>query len=338
MQQKKIVSLKDIARIAGVAPSTVSAVLNGKTEQARISMAVADKVLKVIEQTGYQPNHTAVSLRTGKTKIIGLIVEDISNGFFAAMAKQIEARVYAYGYKIVYCSTDGQEQKGRELISILYRQVDGLIITPVPGMEKDMADVLEHNKPVVLIDRFVPALNITACLVDNEDGIMQGMQHLMGKGYRKVAFVTIAQPMVQMQLREKSYISCMQQHALEPMVLKIPYNSKLPYMVDTITSFLQATHAEAVFFATNYLGLAGLESIQRCGFSIPDDIAVICFDDNETFRLHTPGITAIEQPIEAIADEAIHLLMRSFKGEIINGDRENLLRLFPARLLVRGST
>src|SRR5919112_3360214 len=106
----KRVSIKDIAKQVGVVPSTVSFVLNGKAKEMRISDELAEKIKAVVKEKGYQPNHTAVSLRTGRTKILGLIVEDISNVFFATLAKIIEDEVYAMGYKILYCSTENNDQ------------------------------------------------------------------------------------------------------------------------------------------------------------------------------------------------------------------------------------
>src|SRR5688500_556217 len=122
----KKVSIKDIARMAGVAPSTVSFVLNGKAKAMRISDSLAEKVVAVAEEQGYRPNQLAVSLRTGKSKILGLVVESISGHFFGSLAKVIEEEAEHYGYRVVYCSTDNNSKKGHELIRMLsMRQVDG---------------------------------------------------------------------------------------------------------------------------------------------------------------------------------------------------------------------
>ena len=129
----KRVSLKDIARIAGVSPSTVSFVLNGKAKQMRISETLATKIIEVAKKEGYHPNPVAVSLRTGKSQILGLIVETISGNFFASLSRIIEEEAARYGYKVVYTSTENNHQKGKELIGMLsQRQVDGYIITPTP--------------------------------------------------------------------------------------------------------------------------------------------------------------------------------------------------------------
>ena len=157
----KRVSIKDIAKQAGVVPSTVSLVLNGKSKEMRISDELAERIKALARETGYQPNHTAVSLRTGKSKIIGLIVEDISNVFFSTLAKTVEDEVYALGYKIVYCSTENSDEKGNELIRTLFhQQLEGFLITPSTGMEGEVARLLQHKKPVVLMDRYFSNLDV----------------------------------------------------------------------------------------------------------------------------------------------------------------------------------
>src|SRR5687768_16180745 len=142
----KKVSLKDIARMVGASPSTVSFVLNGKGEEMRISAKLADKILRVAKRENYQPNNIAVSLRTGKSKIIGLIVDTISGNFFAALARIIESEAEKFGYKVIYCSTGNESKKARELLGMLYQyHVDGYLIIPTEGLEKEIEN-LSLNK------------------------------------------------------------------------------------------------------------------------------------------------------------------------------------------------
>ena len=121
----KEISIKDIAKMAGVVPSTVSLVLNGKARQMRISDLLAERIKKIAHEAGYKPNQVAVSLRTGSSKLIGLIIEDISNIFFANMAKVIEDEVQKYGYRVVFCSTDNNALKGNDLINALFQSANG---------------------------------------------------------------------------------------------------------------------------------------------------------------------------------------------------------------------
>jgi LacI family transcriptional regulator len=335
----KRVSLKDIARIAGVSPSTVSFVLNGKAKQMRISETLASKIMEVAKKEGYHPNPVAVSLRTGKSQILGLIVETISGNFFASLSRIIEDEAARFGYKVVYTSTENNRQKGKELIGMLsQRQVDGYIITPTPGMEQDIKELIADNKPVVLMDSYFPGIDVPHVLVNNYEGVLKGMAHLIEKGYRRVGFVTVDLNLVQMEERLKAFQDSMHKAGLatDDLVLSIKYEEDKEQGIHQVTSFIQNTpDLEAVFFATNYLGLLGLESIHRLGLKLPDDLAMIVFDDHDVFRLYPPGITCIRQPAEEIAKTALELLMEQLgKG---NNGGESKIEISPG-LVVRGTT
>lgn len=335
----KRVSLKDIARIAGVSPSTVSFVLNGKAKQMRISETLATRIMEVAKKEGYHPNPVAVSLRTGKSQILGLIVETISGNFFASLSRIIEDEAARFGYKVVYTSTENNRQKGKELIGMLsQRQVDGYIITPTPGMEQDIKELIADNKPVVLMDSYFPGIDVPHVLVNNYEGVMKGMAHVIEKGYRRIGFVTVDLDLVQMEDRLKAYQDSMSKAGLstDNLVLALKYEEDKEQGIHNVTSFIQNTpDLEAVFFATNYLGLLGLESIHRLGLKLPDDLAMIVFDDHDVFRLYPPGITCIRQPAEEIAKTALELLMEQLgKG---NSGGESKIEISPG-LVIRGTT
>lgn len=337
----KKISIKDIATRVGASASTVSFVLNGKATEMRISERLAKSIKETAEDLGYQPNQIAVSLRTGKSKILGLIVENISYNFFATLARIIEDEAELFGYRVVYCSTENELQKGRDVIRMLsQRQVDGYLITPSHGMEQDIQSLLRHKKPIVLMDRYLPGIVAPHVLVNNYAGAMKGMKHLVRKGYKKVGFVTVDLPQVQMQQREEAYLNFGRQNKIDPdkkLILRLKYNYDQKEAVRLISNFITRNKGlEAVFFATNYLGITGLESIKQLGLRIPEDIAVICFDDHDIFRLYPPGITSIEQPIAQIARTSVHLLMHQL-GKYKHKFKKTQIEL-AAHLIERGST
>ncbi|WEK34085.1 MAG: substrate-binding domain-containing protein [Candidatus Pseudobacter hemicellulosilyticus] len=340
----KIVTIKDIAGKAGVAPSTVSAVLNGKAKASRISNQLAERVKGLAESMGYRPNHTAVSLRTGKTRVLGLIVEDISNVFFATLAKIIEEEADSIGYKVLYCSTENNEEKARERIRMfLQRQVDGFLITPTAGMRTEVCKLVEQNKPLVLMDRYFPGLGVPHVLVNNYHGARLAMDHLLERGYKNIGFVTVRLDQVQMQQRRAAYDAALQEAGLpvtESHILELSYQDRAEDAVAGIRSFLSRQPAlDAVFFATNYTGVYGLEAIKDLAVPIPGRLAVVCFDDHDIFRLYSPGITIVQQPVSQIARTAMQLLIRQF--EQIPGvslPEAAMQVLQPARLVIRGST
>lgn len=334
-------SIKDIARIAGVAPSTVSTILNGKEESRRISHALVQKVLNIAKQKGYTPNQVAVSLRTGSSKIIGLLVEDISNVFYASIASIIEDQLKTFGYRVVYCSTKNDPANCIELINMLYqRQVDGYIITPVEGIENALKSLTDKRKPVILIDRYFKELNLSHVLVDDKTGMYDGMNHLIGNGYKNIGFVTVDLAQTQMNYREQAYKQFLKEHDMEfreERILKIPFRTSSEVMVEQLVTFIRDTpDMNALFFSTNYLCIAGLQSLQRLKLSIPHEMALISFDDHELFSIYPPGITAIRQPVKEIGHNAVSLLIDYLQ---LSTDHFIDKHLFiPGKLMVRGST
>ncbi|GAB3020388.1 LacI family DNA-binding transcriptional regulator [Niabella terrae] len=310
-------SIKDIAKLAGVVPSTVSFVINGKEKEMRISEEMAKKIRKIIKETGYVPNRSAVSLRTGRTHVIGLIVEDISNTFFSLLAKAVEDNAYKVGYRVVYCSTENDDKKGTEQIKMLHKQVDGFIITPSSGMKQEIIKLKKSKKPVVLLDRYFPEVGLPSVLVDNREGIAKGVDLLVQKGYKKIAFIITALDMMQMKERLSAFQVSIKKSGLYQagLILKLPYSAHEGAYVEGIRNFLKKNKdIDAIFFATNYLGIDGLKVLQELKWKIPSRVAVLSFDDHDIFKLYAPSITAINQPIAEIAQKGVEMLTQQMNA------------------------
>jgi LacI family transcriptional regulator len=337
MTNKKI-SIKDIAKLTNTSITTVSFVLNGK---GRISKEITKKILDVAAKNGYEPNRMAVGLRTGVSKVIGLVVENIGGPFFGAMAKVIEEEAEKEGYRIIYCSTNNNIQKGKDVIKMLSQQlVDGYIITPVKGLEKDIQNLIANEKPVVLIDGYFPGLDIPHVLVDNYNSAFNAIDHLIKAGYKKVGFVTADLDLIQLQDRMHGYKDALKANNIKEdkkLIFKLPFDTDKDDAIDAIKGFIgQQKQMDAVFFTTNYLGTNGLQSIKQLGLDIPRDLAMISFDDNEIFSLYPPGITTVQQPTYEIAKSAIDLLLSQ-----IRSDAHNISKIkyqIPSKLIERGST
>lgn len=307
----------------------------------RISKDLEKKVKSIAEKLGYTPNQIAVSLRTGQSKLVGLVVESIAGHFFGLLAKIIEEQAAKAGYKLLYSSTENKSQRGIEILRMFSQhQVDGYLITPAKGMEKEIENIARHKKPLVLIDSYFPNDSISHVLVDNYQGMMMGMEHLFERGYKNILFITVKLPLVQMEERKRAFKDALMERKIKRVneqILEIPFNSTSEEITKQVKTFIRArSGADAVFFATNYLGIPGLEAIQQEGLSMPKDIAMICFDDHDLFRLFPNGITAIRQPIADIAKTAIHLLIKQLEAGAEKGECEKI-ELRPV-LIQRGST
>ncbi|QJX49214.1 LacI family DNA-binding transcriptional regulator [Hymenobacter taeanensis] len=338
---KKRTLINDIASHLEVSIATVSLVLNGKAKQSRISDAVAERVLKYVEEVGYKPNHLAKSLRTGKTHVIGLVVEDISNPFFATVAWLIEKQAFERGYRIIYCSTDNDPAKSKELISMFReRHVDGFIIVPSDGIEDEVQNILREQTPTVLFDRFLPGLATNYVVVDGAQGTYKAAQHLLEQGFRNIAFVTTNSVQTQMEARLAGYTKALEERGLAPKVKRVVASKNAEPLIAELHAFIQENRdsCDAIIFSTNYLSIYGLEAINRLQLQIPADIAVVSYDDHDLFRLYTPAITVIAQPIESIAKNVIDILLEQLQQPndhaMVNDNRIVL----PTALVVRKSS
>ena len=312
---KKKISIGDIAKHLNISKTTVSFVLNGKAREKHISESLEEKVLTYIKEVGYKPNAFARGLRTGKTKIIGMLVEDISDPFFASIARMIEEEANKKGYRIIYSSTENDTERTKALIDIYRtRQVDGYIIAPPPGVEEDIRSLMHDNLPVILFDRYFPDLQTDNVVVDNFEATYNAVQHFFNNEYKNVAFVTLPSEQIQMQERLRGYQTVINERKDRAYIKKI----------------------DAVFFATNYLADAGLEAIRNLGLSIPGDLGVIVFDDYRLFRLFTPSITAISQPIQEISETVIKLLLSKLTSSPKVSEPNTVV--IPTSLIIRNSS
>jgi len=309
--QKKALVIGDIEKQLNTSINTVSFILNGKAEQKRISTKLTQKVLKLVDELGYVPNHLAKSLRTGKTNIIGLIVEDISNPFFVNVARQIEEEANKKGYKIFYCSSESEPGKTKELIKVFReRQVDGYIITPSNGIEDEILSLQKSKCHLILLDRYLPGVNTNYVVVDNVGGAYNAVKHLIEEGYKNIGFVTVVSKLSQMQGRMDGYKKALDGNSKRPFIKRLKYNEDPEKMVQQIVSFLkEKPEIDAIFFATNYLGISGLEALKRLNYKIPSDLGVVSFDDHDLFRLYTPSVTVVAQPVEEMSKRIINILL-----------------------------
>jgi LacI family transcriptional regulator len=315
----KKVSIKDIARELNISITTVSFVINGKSEEMGISSNTANRVHDLINKMGYNPNSAARMLRTGKSKTIGLIVEDISNYFFGNIAKVIEIEANKNGYNVFFSSTENNDNTARELISKMKKSsVDGYIITPTVGIKDEIVKLKKENVPFVLLDRFIQDVETNYVVVDNYNGAYDLTKHLLGNGFSKIGYISIFSEMTQMKDRERGFSSALKDAGIEikdQEILKVNFEDLNENLLKSIQEFLKMNpQLDALFFATNYLGVAGIEAIQQVDLKIGEDIAVVCFDDNDIFRLLNPSITVSAQPIREIAIQSIDLLLNAINN------------------------
>ncbi|WP_231465710.1 MULTISPECIES: LacI family DNA-binding transcriptional regulator [unclassified Pedobacter] len=331
------ISIKDIANRVGTSTTTVSFVLNGKAEEKHISANITAKVLSVVAELGYQPNSIARSLRTGKSKIIGFLVDDISKPFFSNIAGVIDQAASAQGYKIIFSSTGSDKKRIKEILSMFKeRSVDGYIIATAEGLEEEIGALVNSGTPVVLFDRYLPNIKSDYILTNNHGATFDATTHLIENGYENIAFVTIKTVQKQMLERLNGYTEALQKNGKKPQVLEINYqNSEQATLA--IQKFLEAhKELDAVIFASNYLTMDGLKLSRFGKEKLLSGLAIVSFDDFELLEFIKPSITAIQQPIQELGEKVVKQLLKRLKADTNDTERETFN--IDASLCIRQST
>lgn len=315
---KKKISIKDIANELNLSITTVSFIINGKID--KFSPITVYKVRELIKKRGFKPNSAARMLRTGKSKTIGLIIEDNGNYFFGNIAKIIELEARKNGYNVFLSSTDGSNDIAKDLINKMKAvSVDGFIITATKGLSEEIDALKKENIPFVLLDRLVPEVEANYVILDNYKGAYDLTKHLVKNKYKNIGYITISNGMSQMIDRQNGYKNCLMDSKINMpsnSILEVSFKDDSNTIISAIKKYIAHNkNLDAIFFATNYLGVLGIEAIQQSNLNIPKNIAVVSFDDNDLFRLFDPSITVASQPIHEIATKAIELLLKVVKKE-----------------------
>ncbi|BFP40152.1 LacI family DNA-binding transcriptional regulator [Flavobacteriaceae bacterium GF1] len=310
---KKKASLKDIAKELGVSVATVSYVLTEKKDS-RVSPAMAKKVKEVAKRLNYQPNTVAQSLKTGSTNTIGLILADISNPFFANIARVIEDEAAKSNYTVIFGSSDEKASKSKQLIDFLSsRQVDGFIIAPSEGGEEHLRLLQKQGMPVVLIDRFFPEVFSDQVMIDNFKASFDLVEELVKSGHKNIGMLAYGNSLHHMQERVRGYQSVLKKYDLKSTPDKlghIPYENILFEVESAIDKMLASKEPiDSIFFATNTLAIRGLKYFHKLNIKVPDDVAVVSFDQGEAFDFYYCPLTHVRQPLEKMAKNAVHCLI-----------------------------
>lgn len=307
------VTIKDIAREAGVSTSLVSFVMsNAVAGEAlyRVSSETSKRVLEVAERLQYKPNSSARALRSGKTGTIGVVVSDIANPFFAEIARYLEDQAYKYDYNVIFGSSDENPEKFQRVVDVLLNKgVDGLILVPCAGSEGVIRQVVESGINTVLLDRIVPGLQVSSVVLDNREAAKEITGKLLARGARRIDMVSYSMNISNARDREQGYLDAMKEAGLEQAthIERITHNS-----YGTIPEYFRAARergVDAFMLATNTLASLVISEIYKNGCRIPSDFQVACFDRNPLYDIYGASIIYVGQPVDAFASKAMDLMM-----------------------------
>ena len=330
-------TIKDVARMAGVSPTTVSHALSGRRPVARDTLA---KVEEAVEALDYRPNANALSLRTGRRMAISLIVPDIVNPFFAQLARGAEDAASERGFQVYLCNTDLRPEREAEHLSrALARVVDGVVLaatTTSPESRRAVTRLVEEGVPLILVDEMVPGLGVGGVFADNVDGGRLAAEHLLAVGCRTIAVINGPEELPSAQQRQAGF-----ERALAIVGESVPAirQRSVPYRIDegerATAEILDVEPAiDGLFAADDLLAIGAIRAIHERGLRVPDDVAVCGFDDISWMEMVTPSLTTVSQPIEEIGARAVELLLGCLEG----ARRYDEVVVVPVSLTERAST
>jgi LacI family transcriptional regulator len=304
-------TLADVAKIAGVGVMSVSRVVNGTR---RVSPEVERKIRAAIEKIGYQPNEAARVLKGNKSSVLGLIVPDLADPFFAACCNAIQESAWDAGYMtLMAASRHREEVERRETEMMVQRKVAGLIVVAIGSQNNHFVAAKQEGVPLVAFDRPIEHVEADTLTVDNQEAAFAATRHLIEHGHRNIVCIADDERIYTKFRRVSGYSRAMREAALPPRVSLVGVMTGS--VAEQLHLLLESTpRPTAIFAASNLVCTDVLRNLQKYSLRIPADIALICFDDFSAATLVSPPITVIQQPLVELGQKAAQMLLDRVKG------------------------
>ena len=304
-----------MAERLGYSATTISRVLSGKAEKYRISPDTVNAVLREARRCNYSPSVAAQSLRTRRSNTIGLLLPSVANPYFADMASVIITELNSAGYTTIVVDTMESEQRLSESArSLISRQVDGILAVPCGEKGMDL-EMLSAQIPVVLIDRYYEDTSLPYVTTNNYQGGLDATRHLLSRGHTRISCIQGVQSSMPNKERVRGYVKAMEDEGLaqDIDIIGNEFSVQNGYL-ETKLLMSRAQRPTAIFALSNTIMLGALKAIREAGLRIPEDVALISFDNNLYMDYMTPSITRISQPVEDMAKLAVKILLDKIKG------------------------
>ncbi len=308
-------TIKDVAKLAGVALSTASYALSGDS---RVSSKTRSKVLEAARQLNYRKNGFAMDLKRSRTKTIALILTDLSGPYYSELIRSVQEVALTNGYDLIACSSMG----GRDSTAVKFlreKRADGAIILAPNIRDEVLIETSGPQFPIVVMDRPLCSEFLVNVLVDGEQGGYTATRYLLENGHRHVAYISGSSDSYDNHLRYQGYLRALAEAGLEEQskwrlsgnfVREGGYNA-------TKMMIMQGSLPTAVFYGNDEMAIGGLKAFEESGISVPDDVSVIGFDDIQLAEYVNPPLTTIRQPKSEAGSLAAHLLFQILGGESV---------------------
>jgi LacI family transcriptional regulator len=329
--------LRDVAAAAGVSLSVASRVLSGKADAYRISESASRRVRKEAERLGFQPDRSAKALRLGKSRMIGVVVPDIANTFFASIAQQVAFAAERVGYDVLLADSSNSSVREASLIAqLLSRQIEGLVVCPVGGSFDHLNDRSLQKFPLVLVDRVTEISHAHVVTSDHRLGGMMLAEHLLMAGHRRIGVLQGLPGTWTNEKRLEGIRAALRKSRLKEDTLSICGSD---FTIESGASACRQLlrdqpNVSAIIALGNPQALGCLEVFQEKGLGIPQDLSLVSFDDHPFVSHLASPLTVIQQDVCMLGREASRLLFFDLLGNVATKKSEVIV---PVKLEVRKS-
>jgi LacI family transcriptional regulator len=327
-------TIGDVAKRAGVSTVTVSRVINGANN---VSPLTRQKVERAIKELNYVPSVAARSLRSRRTQALALLVPDITNPFWTTVARGVEDAAQKGGYSLLLCNTDENAAKQQHYIDVMISQrVDGVIIAPCHSNAAKLKRLRDRSIPTVVLDRRVEGWQVDTVISDSISGARALVKYLISLGHQRIAVLSGPKHTSSAEDRVIGYHVALAESG-------IPFDKKMIYRgefkvssgVAMMEQLLERSPRPTAIFATNNsIAMGAIEAMNRQGLNIPQDLALVCFDDIPYLSYMLPFLTVVAQPVYELGVQAAQLLLCRLGGKVDSPPSKLVL---PTSLVIRYS-
>jgi LacI family transcriptional regulator len=307
-------TIKDVARLAGVSPMTVSRVINSS---GYVSQAARARVERAVTDLGFVPNALARHLRSKRTRTLALVISDITNPFFTTIARGVEDIAAAHDFAVMFCNTDESEAEEIAYLQMLIqRQIDGVLLVPASDSGKSLQLLRTHRVPVVVLDRRVSSPRVDQVRSDSEAGAYQLVRHLIELGHRRIAMLTGHRNISTAVDRAAGYRRALAEHGIQPddrLVLYEGFGVESGYRMARQVLDLQP-RPTALLAANNFIAFGAIRALREVGLPIPDAMSLVAFDDLPDDWLIDPFLTVVDQRAYQMGKQAAELILERVAG------------------------
>lgn len=328
------ITMKDIAEIVGVTESTVSRAINNK---AGVGQETREKILKVAKKHNFQPNRLAQNLAKQETNVIGLLLPDISSLFYSDVARGVQDYATKRGYQVIVCNTDADaEQEINYMNWLQSNKVAGMIFLGGGLVNNQIIKLGLTDYPIVLANRLVEEVPLPSVIVDDTSGAFKATEHLLDKGHRRIALLLGPDNSWQAQNRLQGYKRALKDSGIDydqDLVIHKSWSREGGYQ-----GFLELMQLEepprAIFAADELMAAGVVEAIKMGGYFIPQDIAVVGFDDTVVTSVIDPPLTTVTRPMHELGERSAKKLLSLINEEGF----EEEIEILESELIIREST